>query len=269
MKNEMNMKIITMNCEISEDLRLNISNEIDREVKQFPDHAQIHLTISKIHNRHFSFNLSMRYSRGHVAVTKNAISLEKALQDGLSEFRNDLRIHELQWSVETFQFDKTGEYDYFTEVSHAALPFSRKKLQALIVEDDPAASVVLKATLETYGCPVDHFALPGEALKAIDENKYDLLILDWNLPYMKGGEFLAAADLILQRAHKVGQPQVRIPVVICTSMPIESLRLPEVEHFFIINYWHKSLPFSSIIGSIDETTKQLGSMRAEISSSSL
>ena len=104
---------------------------------------------------------------------------------------------------------------------------------------------------------MDHFELPHEALKAIEINRYDLLILDWNLPFLKGGEFMAAADLVLQKKDLLGQAQRQIPVVICTSMPLQSIRLPEVEHFFIINYWHKSLPFSSILGSIEETTKKV------------
>ena len=269
MKNQMNIKLMTRNFDISEAMRLSITSQIAAEAKHFPDYAIIELTISKMHNRHWTFNLSMRYSCGHVAITKNEISLEKALQAGLKEFKNDLRLHELQWSVESFHFDKTGELDYMTNISHISLPFSRKKIQGLILEDDPAAAAVLKATLENYGCPTNHFDLPNDALKAIEDTKYDLLILDWNLPYMKGGEFLTAADALLQSAHKPGQPQRRIPVVICTSMPLESIRIPEVEHFFIINYWHKSLPFSSILGSIDETTKQIGGANSEQTSSTL
>ncbi len=257
MKNKMDLKIIAMNCEISETLQLKISNELEADVKQFPEHVHIDLTISQKHNRHWNFNLSMRHSRGHLAVNKNAISYEKALQGGLNEFRSDLRIHKLQWSVGNFQFDKTEDHTNLTKVSHLASPISGKKFQVMMLEDDPAASVVLKATLETFGFLVDHFALPQDALNAIEENKYDLLILDWNLPYMKCDEFLIAADSILQKAGKAGPARSGIPVVICTSMPIESIRTPDIEHFFIINHWHKSLPFSSILGSIDETTTML------------
>lgn len=257
MKHEINIEIITSNCEISEATRLWISNEIESEVKRFSDPTQIKLIVSQFNNRHWTFDLSMKYSRGRVATKKSAISLEKALQGGLSDFKSDLRIHEFQWSIETFHFDKTAEYDYYTEVSHAALPAPERKLNALIVEDDPAASMVLQATLETYGCNVSHFDLPHEALKAIEENRYDLLILDWNLPYMKGGEFLAAADVFLKKADRLGKLQRQIPVVICTSMALESIKIPDVEHFFVINYWHKSLPFSSVLGSVDETTKKV------------
>lgn len=253
----MNLKIITSNCEINEGTRQRISQELEAEVKRFPDHSQIKLIISKFNDRHWTFDLSMRYTRGHVATSKSGVTFEKALQGGLSEFKSDLRLHEFQWSIETFHFDKTGEYDYYTEVVRALLPLPQRKLQALIVEDDPAASVVLQATLESHGCNVNQFDLPHKALLAIVENRYDLLILDWNLPYMKGGEFLAAADLLLQKADRLGQAQRQIPVVICTSMPLGSISIPELSHFFIINYWHKSLPFSSILGSVEETTKKV------------
>ncbi len=257
MKTEMNLQILTSNCEITDVMRERITQDLEAEVKRFPDHSQIKLFISKHNDRHWTFDLSMRYTRGHVATSKSAVTFEKALQGGLSDFKNDLRMHQLQWSIETFHFDRTGEYDYYTEVSRAILPLPKRKLQALIVEDDPAASVVLKATLESHGCQVNHFDLPTKALHALVDNRYDLLILDWNLPYMKGGEFLVAADLLLQKADRVGQPQRQIPVVICTSMPPGSFNIPEVSHFFVVNYWHKSLPFSSILGSVEETTKKV------------
>lgn len=257
MKNELKLKLITNNCEISVGTRLQITSEIEREVKQFPEQSQIKISITKFNDRHWTFDLSMRYTRGHIATTKSAISLEKAISGGLNEFKNDLRVHEFQWTIETFHFDKCGEYDYFTEVSSILLSRPKRKLSALIVEDDPAASVVLKSTLEAHGCNVDHFDLPQDALESIKTKRYDFLILDWNLPYMKGGEFLTTADLILQKADRQGQPLRQVPVVICTSMQLGNISVPDVSHFFIVNHWHKSLPFSSILGSVEDTTVKI------------
>lgn len=257
MKNGMNIKIVTSHCEIDEGMRQRISRELEDEIKRFHDHSQIELKISQFNERYWTFDLSMRYTRGHVATSKNALSMEQAIRGGLNEFKNDLRTHEFQWSVETFHFDKSGEYDYFTEVSQAILPIPQRKLKALVLEDDPAAAVVLTATLSAHGCNVHQFEVPDKALRAIQDSRYDLLILDWNLPYMKGGDFLKAADKLLEKADRHGQRQRQIPVVICTSMPLGNIRVPDVEHFFVVNYWHKSLPFSSILGSVEETTKKV------------
>jgi CheY-like chemotaxis protein len=205
----------------------------------------------------YSFDLSMRYSRGHVAVSLTATSMEKAIELGLADFKSNLRIHEFQAAIETFHFDKSSEYDYYTEVSNETVTMPQRKLTTLIVEDDPAASAVLQATLKALGCTVDHFDLPGEALKAMETKRYDLLVLDWNLPYMKGGEFLVAADKQLHKSDRPGQPDRQVPFVICTSLPLEEINLPPVTHFSFFNHWHKSLPFSSILGSVDDTTKKV------------
>jgi len=251
------INIITNNCEISEPTHQQLASDIENEVKRFPDHSQIKLVISKASDLNWTFDLSMRYERGHVATTKRATSLTEAISQGLIAFKTDLRTHELQWAIETFHFDKSGEYDFYTEVSSGILPLQPRKLSALIVEDDPAALVVLSETLKAMGCEVSQFDLPNEALESLATKRYDLIVLDWNLPYMKGGEFLTAADKFLQKADRPGKSQRQVPVVICTSMPLESLQIPDVTHFFVTNYWHKSLPFSSILGSVDDTTKKI------------
>ena len=104
---------------------------------------------------------------------------------------------------------------------------------------------------------MDHFDLPSKALQAISTKRFDFLVLDWNLPYMKGGQFLVEADRILKARDIPGQPTRHIPVVICTSMPLSDIILPPVTHFFFYNHWHKSLPFSSVLGSVDEVTKNI------------
>ncbi len=251
------LNIITNNCEVCEQTRHQLSCDIENELKRFPAHSQIKLIITKVSEMRWSFDLSMRYERGHVATTQVAASLDKAIEQGVIAFKNDLRTHELQWAIETFHFDKSGEYDFYTEVSAGNLSLQPRKLSVLIVEDDPAASVVLGETLKALGCDVHQFDLPHEALESITTKRYDLVVLDWNLPYMKGSDFLTAADKIFQKSDRVGQPQRKVPVVICTSMLLDSLQIPDVQHFFVTNYWHKSLPFSSILGSVDETTQKI------------
>ncbi len=258
MKTDIQLDIITNDCEMSDLTRQQIAKDLEYSLSRFPDNkSQVKLIISKGQGETWSFDLSMRYTRGHVAIARTETSLLQAVELGMKEFKNNIRMHEFQWSIETFHFDKSGEFDYYTELSHGTLPTPNRKLSTLIVEDDPAASVVLEATLKALGCSVDHFDMPSDALNAIGTKRYDLLVLDWNLPYMKGGEFLAAADEMLRRAHLEGRPPRKVPVVICTSLPFEDIMLPPVSHFFLFNYWHKSLPFSSVLGSVDETTRKI------------
>lgn len=257
MKAPLQLNLTLNNCEISEMSHFRIIDELEFLLLRFPNHSTVDLTLSKNEKHHWTFDLSMKHSRGHVAVVTSEKTLDQVITSGLLKFKKNLQIHELQAAIEAFHFDKAGEYDYYTEVSNGTLAMPKRKLSTLLVEDDPASAVVLTATLNALGCSVDYFSMPDTALSAILTKRYDLLVLDWNLPYMKGGEFLVAADRLLQKADRSGVPPRQVPVVICTSMPIEEINLPAVSHFCFYNHWHKSLPFSSVLGSLDETTKKI------------
>lgn len=256
-KTNLELNLMTQNCEIDQVTQTKIKNHLENELTRFPDHSQINLQIAQVEGAYWSFNLSMRYTRGHVATNKIETSLDKVIDVGLAQFAKDLEIHEYQSTIETFHFDRADEYDYYTAVSGETVDFPGRKLTTIVVEDDPVSSLVLKTILKARGCSVDHFDVPTDALEVILNKRYDLLVLDWNLPYMKGSDFLEAADILLRKNDRPGQPLRQIPVVICTSLPIEEIKLPTVSHFCFYNHWHKGLPFSSVLGSVDEVTKKV------------
>lgn len=257
MKTNLELNLMARDCEINETVHYRIQQHLENELARFPDHSVVNLEIAHLDDDYWSFNLSMRYTRGHVATNKIEKSLDQVVTAGLSQFTQDLEIHEYQSTIETFHFDRADEYDYYTAVSGETVNFPGRKLKTIIVEDDPVSSLVLKTILKARGCHVDHFDLPTEALEVILTQRYDLLVLDWNLPYMKGSEFLEAADILLRKNDRPGQPLRQIPVVICTSLPLEEIKLPAVSHFSFYNHWHKGLPFSSVLGSVDEVTKKV------------
>ncbi|MBC7754597.1 MAG: response regulator [Moraxellaceae bacterium] len=257
MKTNLDLNLTTPNFTLSEDNRYKIKKKLESELKCLPDHSQINLNIVKLEDTVWSFNLSMRYTRGHLATKKIETTLDKVIEVGLAQFAQDLEIHGQQARVEPFHFDHTDEYDYYTAVSSEPAKNEGHELKTLIVEDDPVSSLVLKTILKTRGCSVDYFGIPNEALKVILNQRYDLLVLDWNLPYMKGSEFLEAADILLRKNDRPGQPIRQIPVVICTSLPLDEIKLPAVTHFCFYNHWHKGLPFSSLLGTVDDLTKKV------------
>lgn len=189
MKKDMQINLNVSGFQIDEMTRFKIMKNLETDIAFFPNHSTVEILILKQDEHKWEFDISMRYLRGHVATTQTATTFSDVIAKGLAEFRRNLQIHEIQASVETFHFDKSAEYDFYTEVSTEGLSIPARKLSTLIVEDDPAAAVVLKTTLSAIGCNVDHFDLPGLALEAIISKRYDLLVLDWNLPYMKGSDF--------------------------------------------------------------------------------
>jgi len=94
------------------------------------------------------------------------------------------------------------------------------KPRLLLVDDDTVALQVLSKTLAPYARM--RFARSGtEALKAIDEELPDLLILDLNMPGLGGMEVLASLRARPASAH--------LPVILVTSARDEALEATALE----------------------------------------
>ncbi|MDC7239656.1 MAG: response regulator transcription factor [Spirochaetales bacterium] len=60
----------------------------------------------------------------------------------------------------------------------------------LVIEDEPELADLIKLYLEKEGMDVDSAGSAENALSLLESKKYDLLVLDINLPEMDGYEFL-------------------------------------------------------------------------------
>lgn len=72
----------------------------------------------------------------------------------------------------------------------------------LVVEDDPAIATLLEYNLTTAGYTVHTVASAEDAEIAIEEEEYDLLVLDWMLPEASGLELCAR----LRRGRRINLP---------------------------------------------------------------
>lgn len=90
-------------------------------------------------------------------------------------------------------------------------------LRILIVEDEPALSMMLRYNLEAEGFAVDVIAHGEEADLALRENLPDLLLLDWMLPGLSGIELCRRV-----RARPEGG---RLPIVMLTARGEEAERI--------------------------------------------
>lgn len=66
-------------------------------------------------------------------------------------------------------------------------------MQISLLEDDPAQAAMVKGWLEDAGHEVSHYERGQDLLDAIPSARFDLLILDWELPDVNGVEVLAQA----------------------------------------------------------------------------
>ena len=81
----------------------------------------------------------------------------------------------------------------------------------LVAEDNPVNQMVAKLMLERHGCQV-HIAADGdEALRDIEEQMWDLVLMDGSMPGLDGYE---VARRVRAREESTG---VRIPIVACSA----------------------------------------------------
>lgn len=86
------------------------------------------------------------------------------------------------------------------------------KYTICIVEDNPDFNEILSCILSDEGYVIKSFLNPQEALKYVSENEVDAIISDYNMPYMKGDEFI----------DKVKLQGITAPVIFMTTVPDES-----------------------------------------------
>jgi PleD family two-component response regulator len=85
-----------------------------------------------------------------------------------------------------------------------------KMANILVVDDEPSVRLVIRTTLETRQYGVRTAEDGGQALALVDQDRPDLIVLDWMLPDMDG--------LAVCRALRANPSSAHIPVIFLTAV---------------------------------------------------
>lgn len=121
----------------------------------------------------------------------------------------------------------------------------------VLIIDDCLDSVKLLSTIFShFQCEAD-FAFDGQdAVPLIQNQRYDMLVLDWNMPRMGGHEMLMLLEQTLAKSSPSYHP---IPVLVYTSTHHQELMLPELRKFQFIGHLDKTQSFSATFKSLRNT----------------
>lgn len=131
----------------------------------------------------------------------------------------------------------------------------KKKLHILMIEDDQDLNMLLKSTLQKhYNCRVDTATDPYEAMNCLTSKKYDLIVLDWQLPALNGGETLTEVEKGLTTSKKATSLPThnKIPVLIFSGTPEKECNFTQTEHFARVGYVSKQKSLNDICNSFSQ-----------------
>jgi signal transduction histidine kinase/DNA-binding response OmpR family regulator/HPt (histidine-containing phosphotransfer) domain-containing protein len=118
-----------------------------------------------------------------------------------------------------------GELRYYTE-THAGVPFTAPDAHILIVDDIKINLMVVEGLLIPYAFQVD-FCLTGkEAVDLVQQNNYDLVLMDHMMPGMDGIETTARIREWEEAERKNNRPGAvrEIPIVALTANAVAGMK---------------------------------------------
>ena len=218
-----------------------------------------HLDIKNLGTSDYKVDLSVKLKNSHIGIQRIGKDLTEVIKKVFLELKKNFKILDSQKQLSLFQFDQTTECHFFEQIKDLIPPLHGPSVgSVMILEDDEAARMTLEFTMQSLGWDVCGLSIPDDALKFFSVKSFNLLILDWNLPYKRGDEFLKEVDQFFAQRFLQNGINLIFPVIICSSMSEDEMVIPEnLKHFQIIKIWHKSIPFSSLLNQLDLTSSQI------------
>lgn len=117
----------------------------------------------------------------------------------------------------TVELSKTAQQEP-TEPRNSCLPVHKKGLKILLAEDDKVNGIVISRILKEAGQNVTHVADGAEVIRQLEKEKYDLILMDIQMPDMDGLEAVRAIREIEKETHE------HIPIIAVTAHALKGDR---------------------------------------------
>ncbi len=216
-----------------------INSTIEKLVAMSPSDSSENTSIEK-HGDLFIGEIKLVSSQGIFlarSIERNIIKLTstiaQSIEKQLKKWRASRGIHELGPGVEDQENKKSSPYGK----------------NVLIIDDDHDSVQVLELALRRAGC-IAHFVSDGaKAATEIAKSNFDLIILDWFMPTINGGDTLAQAENLISTSNLLRNRGLdkNIPVIIYSGHEVDSFnKFPECEFFTFVDIWKKQFNYSQL-----------------------
>ncbi len=113
-------------------------------------------------------------------------------------------------------------------------------MRILLIEDEPHVRGALSRSLAAHGHAVTEGGTVRDGLDAIESTRFDLLLLDINLPDATGWDILRA---------KQATANDDVPAIVISAIPPSVARLREFQPYAVL---HKPFPVDSLIRLVEK-----------------
>lgn len=134
------------------------------------------------------------------------------------------------------------------------VPSTKKKVKILLIDDDIEMSEIICHCLQArYNCRVEVASDPFEAMNSMTENFYDLIILDWRLPALTGGQTLKELErgFYFEPTLPVEWDRQRVPVIVFSSADRQECALNKTKHFDCVGFVSKRQSLFEIVAAFE------------------
>ncbi len=138
----------------------------------------------------------------------------------------------------------------------------------LIVDDDPFAAKLAEGLIRSSTAYQKH---PGQidvlsdgraAMARVLTEDYDLIVMDWNMPYLDGRKTLQRIDDVLSPAvdHSYHLGLSGVPIVVFTGVAADNVDLPHTSHLYLVDFWDKYCELATLQKKADSLMGRLSHM---------
>lgn len=126
--------------------------------------------------------------------------------------------------------------------------------RVLIIDDDKDWAELLASKFSQTGAYAETANDPYEALNQLSEHHFDLIVLDWELPDLSGGETLKQADrnAMIDPVASEQWTMKKTPVVIISAHKARECRTNKNNTYRVVSYMNKRQPMTNIIKHLFE-----------------
>lgn len=136
-------------------------------------------------------------------------------------------------------------------------------LKILIIDDDPTSVATLKNCFQSSGGLIKVVTSGKQAIQELSTHHYHLVILDWKMPDMNGGEAIVKTQAVIDADAKLKSRWAhrKTPVLVYTGYHIKDVKFPENKYFESIAIWDKLTSYKQLLPRAADVLAKLAEAR--------